>query len=356
MARMALPVILGFVFVGAVSAQDAVPETPPELRDFRLDPQRPAPLPEPEVQPPPLVPTTKPEPDAPQGEPPSPAKPRSAARQSEPRAETVLSESIAAPAAEDSPEAKTEPPSDGVERPEAPAPIAEAPESADPASTVLWWPFAAALLAALAVLAAWLLWRRRRANGVAVAEISAVTQNTPPAPVKPTPPIIADIKRPRLTLEFVPDKATLGFSALTLKGQLHLANEGDAPASDMQLRATLISASQRQKETIAAFHGGAIPIDPNVLGNAQAGERLALQIEMAVQVAEIDSYIVGDKKIFVPVMLANVAYSWDGGADNVTIACMIGRESEPAGAKMGPLRLDLGPRSFAPLGQRPITA
>ena len=66
-------------------------------------------------------------------------------------------------------------------------------------------------------------------------------------------------------------------------------------------------------------------------------------------------YIVGDKKIFVPVMLANVAYSWDGGADNVTIACMVGRESEPPGAKMGPLRLDLGPRSFAPLGQRPLT-
>ena len=118
----------------------------------------------------------------------------------------------------------------------------------------------------------------------------------------------------------------------------------------------MISANQRQKETIAAFHGGAIPIEPNALGNAKEGERLALQIEMAVQVAEIDSYSVGDQKIFVPIMLANVAYSWDGGADTITIACMVGRESQPPTSKMGPLRLDRGPRSFTPLGQRPLTA
>lgn len=232
-----------------------------------------------------------------------------------------------------------------------------------------WWQVAAALAAALALLGGWLIYRRRRADNGAVAEPSPVSNYTPPAPVpaavpiaaatpvpaEPAPPIEAIAKRPRITLEFIPDKATLGFTALTLKGQLLLVNEGDAPATDMQLRATMISANQRQKETIAAFHGGAIPIDPNALGSAKEGERLALQIEMAVQVSEIESYSVGDQRIFVPVMLANVAYSWDGGADNITVACMVGRESDPPGSKMGPLRLDRGPRSFAPLGQRPLT-
>jgi hypothetical protein len=55
-------------------------------------------------------------------------------------------------------------------------------------------------------------------------------------------------------------------------------------------------------------------------------------------------------------MLANLSYEWEGGSDNVTMAWMVGRETEPAQPKMGPLRLDLGPRSFAPLGQRPIYA
>ena len=123
----------------------------------------------------------------------------------------------------------------------------------------------------------------------------------------------------------------------------------------MQLRTTMISANTRQKEIIAAFHGGDIPITPNPLGSAQAGERLALDIEMTVQVNEIESYNVGTKKIFVPVILVNLAYEWEGGSDNITMAWIVGREAEPSSAKMGPLRLDLGPRSFAPLGQRLLT-
>jgi hypothetical protein len=359
MARMALSIILSFGIASVVAAQDAVPETPPELRGFRLDTPRPAPQRQPEVQPPPVVPTVEPatQPTTARAErrPPAQVRPSPQPATNSTTERTRTDEDV-----QPAPEVIAEPPPSAAMPPaENIAPVVkEVPAPSEPSATP-WWQIAAALVAALALLGGWLLWRKRREDSVSDARPQRPLAQAPtPAPavipeiITPAEPIA---KRPRITLEFVPDKATLGFSALTLKGQLRLVNQGDAPASDMQLRATMISANQRQKETIAAFHGGSIPIEPNALGNAKEGERIALEIEMAVQVAEIDSYDVGDKQIFVPVMLANVAYSWDGGSDNITIACMIGRETEPPGSKMGPLRLDLGPRSFAPLGQRPLT-
>jgi hypothetical protein len=143
---------------------------------------------------------------------------------------------------------------------------------------------------------------------------------------------------------------------LTLKGQLRLSNNGTAPARDMALRTTMISANHRQRQIVAAFHGGAIPIQPNMLGEAQAGELLALEIEMALPIAEMESFVVNGHRIFVPVMLANLTYSWDGGRDEATLACIVGREHDPANPKLGPFRIDRGPRSFSPLGQRPLAA
>jgi hypothetical protein len=361
MARFALAIIMLASLVAPLTAQEALPETPPELRDFRLDPER-QPAPEPQVQPPPIAPTVEPETRT---EPtPAPAS-RPAQRRAEPapptRREDNADEMVPTPAPVVEPETDITEPVPVIAEPDAePAPVATAP------AEIPWWQIALGLAATLAALiGAWLFLQQRRP--VREERVSLVVPEsvapvpTPVAPPKPVmPPMPATVaintRRPRIAVEFIPERATLGFSALTLKGQLRLVNEGDAPAQDMQLRATMISANQRQNEVIAAFQGGAIPIQPNALGDAKAGERMALDMEMSVQIDELESYTVGERKIFVPVMLANISYGWDGGQDEVTMACMVGRETEPAQAKMGPLRLDLGPRSFAPLGQRPIYA
>lgn len=358
MARIALSIILSCLAASAVTAQDAIPETPPELRDFRLDPERaqPAPVPQPEVQPPPVVRTVDPQPVERQ-----PERAAAAQQRQTPRPATEATESQTA----------TEPLAEEAIAP-APAMVESVPENAQPAPEILpspaetpTWPWRqvlAAFAVALALLGGWLYWRRRSAAVVAPKNVPPVETFEPaPAPVivpRPAPAKVVEPAgpRPRITLEFIPDKATLGFSVLTLKGQLRLVNEGDAPANDMQFRGILTSASQRQNETIAAFHNGSITIAPNAIGSAKEGERLALDIEMSVPVNELESYTVGEKRIFVPLMLASVEYHWADGNDSATISCMIGRETEPPQPKMGPLRLDLGPRSFAPLGQRPVFA
>jgi hypothetical protein len=64
----------------------------------------------------------------------------------------------------------------------------------------------------------------------------------------------------------------------------------------------------------------------------------------------------GDQRLMVPIILATLQYRVDGQPNplRAEMAHMIGREANPPKPKMGPLRLDLGPRSFAPLGTRPL--
>jgi hypothetical protein len=228
---------------------------------------------------------------------------------------------------------------------------------------MLWWKIAAGLgVGAILLMGAW-LFRRRTKQSRDFVEVTAPMVEVDhvqiaermPIPAKPAVPAKA-ASRPRLSLTFVPEKATLSFTALTVKGQLRLINEGDALAENMQLRATLFSASADQDKTIAAFHSGAFGIPVEQLGEAKPGERIGMDIEMSVPVAELQSYSVGDRRIFVPLVVADLEYGWDDGSDSARLACIVGREAQPPASKMGPLRLDLGPRSFAPLGQRPVFA
>jgi hypothetical protein len=362
MKRKALVILLASLSAAA-AGQNAVPETPPELRDFRLDepPAQPTPRPEAEVEPPPAVPTVQPEarpatppPAARERTPPSPMPVRAPASDEElPQAvtEDVTSENVTA-----TPSVSTN--VDGSPTPSLPAaPVAD---EGDETGALPWlWIFA--ILAALAALVGALLWRKKRPQEVIeTAQPTEAPKSAPATPVvtpaAPEPATLVPADRPRMAIEFIPERATLGFSALTLKGQLRLTNSGTVPAREMALRTTMISANHRQREIVAAFQGGAIPIQPNMLGEAQAGERLALEIEMALPISEMESFVVNERRIFVPVLLANLSYTWDGGKDEVTLACIVGREHDPANPRLGPFRIDRGPRSFSPLGQRPLAA
>jgi hypothetical protein len=358
MARLAL--IFAFLFAANVpaAAQEALPETPPELRDFRLDPERaqPQPEPEPQLTPPPIV-ATQPESLAPSGarSQPTPADQRAPATSRN-----------ASPADEQSPEPAPPaelPPTEAepiVAPDKAPAePVATASQEQQPTG-LAWWQIAAGGVAALTLLAFAFLRRRKNSVPQARAVSTAATGPQPLAPARPivSAPAIAPpptpARRANLTLEFIPDKATLSFTALTIKGQLRLINAGELPARNMRLRATLLSANREQGEMLAAFHSGAITVPEESLGEAKAGERIAMDIEMSVPVAELQSFEVQSRRITVPVMAASLAYDWEGGSDIVKLACLVGKEAQPPAPKMGPFRLDLGPRSFAHLGQRPL--
>lgn len=350
----------------AASAQEAVPDTPPELRDFRLD--EPRPQPQPENQPQPVAeptvtapsPVVAPRPETRQVEP---------TRRAQPQADTA-SRDVQTVEVEPAEPTTSEPVASEDETSPAPqTDIAPAVTAPNPAAESTEPPFAywqiAAVLAVIGALAAiaW-LFRRRRAESMAQPVVTTATIEPEPVPdIAPTPvptPVAKappkPKKQPDIKIAFIPEKATITFAALTIKGQLQISNEGQADAKGMELRAGLISASHQQQEAIELFFGPSHDITPNAMGDAKVGEKLGVALELSVPLSEMHSFPLGDQRLMVPIILATLQYRVDGQASplRAEMAYMIGREASPPKPKMGPLRLDLGPRSFAPLGTRPL--
>ena len=380
MARFAQFASLICLLVAPLHAQEALPQTPPELRDFRIEPERaqPEPTSGPEVRP--SVTPPAPEPAVPErraeatSDRPAPApKNTPAGRPTDVTAPSRQTPSTAATAPESiqpfndhataTPEAESEPEPEPEPEPAiaAPQPPQDAP--IEPALLVenYWYLFVLALITVIGIILASRFIRRRKRDSFTLANESLHTIDiketaAPPASYIAAPRQQPNEIRPQITLEFRPERATLSFTALTVKGTLVIENLGKETATDMHMRATMISASRNQAATITAFFDRSIPVEDNILGDAKAGEKIALVLEISIPSQELQSYSVAERQIVVPVVVADLSYRWSGGKDSSRLACLVGREAQPPQGKMGPLRLDLGPRSFSPLGQRPLYA
>lgn len=370
---------------GVVQAQDAVPDTPPELRDFRLDqPQsqpQPTEQPAPQAEPPPAVRTV---PDTAAQQPAPTTRTAPTPRRAEPSQQSATPTPAGSEGPLPEPIIEEPAPSDVSASPlvsadndfsTAPAPTQSGESSGD---NVGLFAALAAAIAAIGLLA--FLWSRRRqqkmADIVGASEADAIEAPppafekdpiatspnvAPPAP-QPTPapvPIArqASASVPHdVTITFYPEKATVSFTTLTVQGQLQINNAGKAVVRDMQLRAVLLSASSQQQTAVETFFAKPSQIPKNPLGDAKPGERLGLSLELSVPLNEMQTFPLGKQQLLVPIIVASLSYSDEQGnhAGEARLANMIGREAQPPQPKMGPLRLDKGPRSFAPLGQRPI--
>jgi hypothetical protein len=405
------------VMGGAVLAQDAMPDTPKELKDFKLDPEKAPPVREP-------VPTTEPvvkppAANAPAARPPAaqapvvevpvqvpnvrvPAARTPAARPgaAKPAVKPSVAPSVTPNVTpSDKPNAPAAGAPDAVPAPEPAAQLPEfqpqasqpqtsqpeaAPSDNAPAPALPWSYILAALLAAIGVGAA-IFFKRRRSDYAdvhgaqeaifeptedpadghhiaatdPVAELDAVIAPLVPAPVSviPAPVIRAPISanRPKLDISFVPEKASISLANLTIKGRLHIVNNGADVADAMQLNAAVISASEGQGQAISRYFTSALPTGKE-LGAAKVGEQIALEMDLMIPIADLQTFVMGKQKLLVPIILARVEYQWGDAkhADEAQLSCLIGREASPPKPKMGALRLDLGPRSFASLGQRPL--
>lgn len=374
MARLAQTTSILFLLAAPLHAQDALPQTPPELRDFRIEPERtqPEPTAGPEIRPtitaPPVAEPTEPQrtsaalsdrpapsPDATPSRRSTASTPPERQTSSSTSATPVLMPPVGSIIA-DTPQAEpnsdiSAPPFVQDERNNSPLPVYNE-----------WASIALALSALLAMLfAGWFIWRRKRNEDGRIEDSLPIIDvpDTGSAPVHHAINIHrtrAEQIRPQVKLEFRPERATLSFTALTVKGTLVIENMGKEAATDMHMRATMISANRDQAATIDAFFNRSIAVEDNVIGDAKAGEKIALELEISIPSQELLSYTVAERQIIVPIVVAELTYLWTAGKDSARLACLVGREAQPPQGKMGPLRLDLGPRSFSQLGQRPVHA
>jgi hypothetical protein len=237
-------------------------------------------------------------------------------------------------------------------------PQASAPVQAGPQGRSWLWPAAGGALLLLLLAAAAFLLRRRRSEaereqardsareeigGVLVAEPKAEPQaaaEPPPAP------------RPWLELDIAPDRAAATESEAYVHYALTLTNRGDSPALNIRIDPRLFNAGA-EGEMMAFFQG---PIheesgSPHVV--IPPGGSLKLNGQVAMPKAELREIELGGRRIFVPMVAINVAYDWAGGGSGRTSrSWLVGREAEVPTEKMGPFRLDLGPRIYRSVGRR----
>ncbi|MFC7536500.1 hypothetical protein ACFQPG_03865 [Sphingomonas sp. GCM10030256] len=251
-----------------------------------------------------------------------------------------------------------------------------AADPADGPSPLGWLPW---LLAALVTAgAAWFLVRRQREQhaggdlafaGAGLPSPAPPTAPLPPRaapapPVRapapaarptPAPPsrpagIVSTRLRPWIEIDMVAERAAVTEDEAIIHFELLITNSGSAPARNLVVEAIPLNAGDTQDQEIASFYerpdgdGGGIEIVPP-LG------QIALRNMVRMPRASIREYEVEGRRLLVPVVAFNAGYRWSGGSGRSSAAFLVGRGGEDT-EKMGPLRLDLGPREFRGLTRR----
>ena len=343
-------------------AQDSGEVGPAELRDFQLRPQ-PAPVPEPgprvaplpqppaEAPPPPVAVDVAPAPvdDRPASPPPAPAAPRSRPA-APPPSVADADQAVALP----TPDSETiEPLASAAPAPTAPTAAAEEPTPAAPPAPsrplAAWMLALGAALLAAGLLGAVLLARRRRHHRPApVAEVPAPEVIAPPPP--PAPPE----QRPWIELAFRPARAAATEAQATVHYELTVRNTGDAAAEAVLIRSGLFSAGATEDAELFAFCRGEIEgeyvIEPLDIA---PGAQVVLHAVASLPRESVRAVTVDGRALFIPMVAFSAHYSWHGQHGHTANSYLVGRETAPPPQKMAPLRLDLGPRVYAAVGQRP---
>jgi len=368
--RAAAFILSGLAAAGAPAlAQNETSNSigPPQLKDFSLPGQRTTP---------PATPTPVPAPPTtaqPRTPPAAAPVERPAAIRPEPRPAAPATRTEPAPAAtapgespsEAAPQAAAPTPTAVQPQPPQPQPQASAPPpaQAEPKGRSWLWPAAGGAL--LLAFAAFFLLRRRRSEaereqardsareaigGVLVAaEPESATEPQAAAEAPPQP-------RPWLELDIAPDRAAATDSEAYVHYALTLTNRGEAEARNIRIDPRLFNAGA-EGEMMAFFQG---PIheqsgSPHVI--LPPGGSLKLNGQVAMPKAELREIELQGRRIFVPMVAINVAYDWTGGGTGRTSrSWLVGREAETPTEKMGPFRLDLGPRIYRSVGRREARA
>ena len=240
------------------------------------------------------------------------------------------------------------------------APAPETPGSLSPGHgfPLLPWLFAALLLGAGG---AFLFWRSRsRAAFAGGPHIDAFTAPTPvptaaprriPETVPPpaAPPasqplgLVSTRLRAWMEIGFLPLQCILDDDQITVEFDLELFNSGSVPARAVLAEAALFNAGPKQDQEIAAFFANPVGAGERI---AVIGplKRIAVRTKVVAPRAHFQSYELGGRQVFVPVIAFNVLYSSSGTEAQTSVSFLLGGDTN--GDKMAPFRIDLGSRVF----------
>lgn len=162
--------------------------------------------------------------------------------------------------------------------------------------------------------------------------------------------------RPWLNLEFIPDRAAATQTEAVVQYELLIKNVGNMVAGNIRAEARMFNAGADQDEQINAFFSQPIGTGPSVSKVLAIPPRKGARLRSAVSMSneEVREISVQGRRLFIPLVAINVLYEWGNGRVGQTAASyLVGREPDAPEGKMGPFRLDLGPRVYRSVGQRP---
>jgi hypothetical protein len=234
------------------------------------------------------------------------------------------------------------------------------------------------LLAAVALGAgaAFLLWRHRsrealaggpQADAFAGPEPAAPPQPRPapmpapasapapasraPAPTPSIPGLVSTRLRPWLELGFHPVRCIVDEQQVTIEFEAELFNSGSAPARAVLAEASLFNAGPAQDQELGAFFANPVGAGERIV-EIPPLKRVALRSQVAVPLDQVQRYDLGGHQVFVPVIAFNALYRWSAGDGQTSVSYLLGRDTKSD--KLGPFRLDLGPRVFRGLAARQL--
>jgi hypothetical protein len=155
-------------------------------------------------------------------------------------------------------------------------------------------------------------------------------------------------------VEFRAERAAATDTEARVHFDITLRNLGDIDARNIRIDSRMFSGNAEQE--IDSFLKAAIHEhsgSPHV--TIPPGETLTLASALVVPKSEVREIELQGRRLFVPVVAVNVAYDWgEDGKGRTSRSWLVGREAEQPSAKMGAFRLDLGPRVYRSVGQRPM--
>ena len=107
--------------------------------------------------------------------------------------------------------------------------------------------------------------------------------------------------------------------------------------------------------TVDPLRGDSLLPHLQKIADIDPGSTQRCEGQIRLPLGQIEPIAMQGRMLFVPLVHIWIGYNGpDGTRYAVTQSFVLGEESNPPGPRVGPLRLDLGPRRFTSIGQRPL--
>lgn len=212
--------------------------------------------------------------------------------------------------------------------------------SAEDGGEFPWLPLGGAALLAL-LGAGFFAWKRRR--DAIVPEIER------PVVASPTPKAAASVAE-ALQVRVEYDKLIRSMAFATLKYRMTLVNRTDSPLTDVSVGIDLVSAhaAAPMEEQVATETTGLE--QRHTIARMAPRQSMVLEGEIRLEIAGANIIRQGRYPLLVPLMRVRV----DGPGEGALLKTFVVGPGNPAGGRVQPIRLDDGPRTYAPIAQREL--